>query len=276
MKTWALIADTWREAFARFTFLGFAIASTLFLLILAFALTLDIVDGTLAAGRLFGQEFMLPRGGAPIDDVVVRGQAAFAGLLYGLGIFLAVFATGSLVPNLVKRGAVDLYLSRPLGRTHVLFGRFLGGVTLVTANLAYLCGGVFAIVTLKTGVWNPRFLLAGGVILLVFVSLLGLMFLVGVLSGSTPLSMMIPWGLYVVSLPLAAHEHIAAAMDSRLAAQVVHALYWLFPKTAELGRDMVQVVLQRGSVDPLAAFTTAAFGAVCLLIAVLIFERKSY
>lgn len=276
MRTWALVADTWREAFARFTFLGFAIASTLFLLTLAFALNLDIVDGSLAAGSLFGKDFMLPDRGSPIEGVVVQGQAVFAGMLYGLGIFLAVFATGSLVPNLVKRGTVDLYLTRPIGRTHVLLGRFAGGVTLVIANLVYLCGGVFAVISFKTGVWNPRFLLAGAVILLVFVSFLGLMFLVGVLSGSTPLSIMVPYGLYVISLPLAAHDQLAAAMDSRLAAAVVHALYWALPKTAELGRDMVRLVLAEGSLDLVAAATTAAFGAACLLLGVIVFNRKNY
>ncbi len=276
MKTWALIADTWREAFARFTFLGFAIASTLFLLILTFALNLDIVDGALAAGSLFGKEFVFPHHDTPIDQVVVHGQALFAGMLYGLGIFLAVFATGSLVPNLVKRGNVDLYLSRPIGRTHLLLGRYAGGVTLVVANLLYLCGGVFAIISLKTGVWNPRFLLAGAVILLVFLSFLGLMFLIGVLSGSTPLSIMVPYGLYVISLPLGAHERIAAAMDSRWAATLVRGLYWALPKTAELGRDMTRLVVGEGSVGLTAALTTAAFGLVSLLIAVVVFSRKNY
>ncbi len=276
MKTWALIADTWREAFARFTFLGFAIASTLFLLTLAFALNLDIVDGGLAAGSLFGKEFVLPERGTPIDELVVQGQAVFAGMLYGLGIFLAVFATGSLVPNLVKRGTVDLYLTRPIGRTHVLLGRFAGGVALVSTNLAYLCGGVFLITSWKTGVWNPRFLLAGGVILLVFLAFLGLMFLVGVLTGSTPLSIMVPYALYVISLPLAAHDRLAAAMDSRLAAGVVHVLYWVLPKTAELGRDMFRLVRAEGSLDPIAAATTAAFGAVCLAVGLIVFSRKHY
>lgn len=276
MKTWALVTDTWREAFARFTFLGFAIASTLFLLTLTFALNLDIVDGTLAAGSLFGQEFTLPAGGTAIDELVRRGQASFAAMLYGLGIFLAVFATGSLVPNLVKRGAVDLFLARPLSRVHVLLGRCLGGITLVLANLLYVCGGSYAVIALKTGVWNPNFLLASGVILLVFLSFLGLMCLIGVLTGSTPLSIMVPYAIYVISLPLAAHERIAALVDSRLAVAVVKGLYWVLPKTAELGRDMVRLVLDRGEVNAVAALSTAAFGLVCLALAVLLFGRKSY
>ena len=275
MKVWALVVDTWREALARYTLLGFLIVSSLFLLVLTFALNLDIVDGSLAAGSLFGKAFDL-HGDTPIETVVTTGESAFAAMLYGLGIFLAIFATGSQVPNLVHRGTVDLYLSRPVARTTLLLGRFAGAVTLVLANLAFLCGGVFIIISLKTGVWNARFLLAGGMIALVFLSYLGFMYLVGVLSGSTPLSIMLPYAIYIIAMPLMAHQHIAAAMDSRLAATVVHGLYWLLPKSAELGRDVVQVVMGKGEPSLVAMGTTLAFGAGCLAAALAIFQRKSY
>jgi ABC-2 type transport system permease protein len=276
VRTWALIVDTWREALARYTLLGFAVVSALFLLTLTFALNLDIVDGSLAAGTLFGKAFELHHGARPIDTVVVTGQSVFAGMLYVLGIFLAVFATGSQVPNLQRRGTVDLYVTRPITRTHLLLGRYLGAVTLVTANLLLLCGGVFVIIYLKTKVWNPRFLLATGLILVVFLSFLGFMYLVGVLSSSTPLSIMLPYALYMVSVPLAAHDQIAAAMDSRFWANVVHGLYWVLPKTAEVGRDLTAYVLGRTTPTLLPLATTAAFGVVCLAAAVVTFNRKNF
>lgn len=276
MRTWALIVDTWREALARYTLLGFAVVSALFLLTLTFALNLDIVDGSLAAGTLFGKALEFHHGTRAVDTVVVTGQSVFAGMLYILGIFLAVFATGSQVPNLQRRGTVDLYVSRPITRTHLLLGRFLGAATLVTANLLLLCGGVFVIISLKTKIWNPRFLLATGLILVVFLSYLGFMYLVGVLSSSTPLSIMLPYALYMVSLPLAAHDHIAAAMDSRFWANVVHGLYWVLPKTAEVGRDLTAYVLGRTTPALLPLATTAAFGLVCLAAAVVTFNRKNF
>ncbi len=276
MKTWALVVDTWREALARYTLLGFLAVSSLFLLILAFALNLDIVDGALAAGTLFGKSFDLAGRSPSIDTVVVTGQSVFAGILYVLGVFLSVFATGSQVPNLQHRGTVDLYVTRPLGRTHLLVGRFVGAATLVTANLLFLCGGVFVVISLKTRVWNPRFLAASGLILVVFLSYLGFMYLIGVLTSSTSLSIMLSYALYVLSLPLAAHDRLAAAMDSRLAAGAVNVLYWVFPKTAEIGRDLTMYVLGKATpaLVPLAA--TAAFGAVCLALAIVAFNRKNF
>ncbi len=276
MKTWALIVDTWREALARYTLLGFALVSALFLLVLTFALNLDIVDGSLAAGTLFGKALELHGRAPAIDTVVVTGQSVFAGMLYVLGVFLAVFATGSQVPNLQRRGTVDLYVTRPITRTHLLLGRFLGAITLVTANLVFLCGGVFLIISLKTRVWNPRFLTAAGLILVVFLSYLGFMYLVGVLSSSTPLAIMLPYALYMISLPLTAHNQIAAAMDSRLAATVVHTLYWVLPKTAEVGRDLTGYVLGKSTPALVPLATTGAFGAVCLTAALVFFNRKNF
>ncbi len=276
MKTWALIVDTWREALARYTLLGFALVSALFLLVLTFAVNLDIVDGSLAAGTLFGRALELHGRSPAIDTVVVTGQSVFAGMLYVLGVFLAVFATGSQMPNLQRRGTVDLYVTRPITRTHLLLGRFVGAVTLVTVNLLFLCGGVFLIISLKTRVWNPRFLAAAGLILVVFLSYLGFMYLVGALFSSTPLSIMLPYALYMVSIPLAAHDRIAAAMDSRFAAGVVHSLYWVLPKTAEIGRDITGYVLGRTTPELLPLATTAAFGAVCLAGALVFFNRKSF
>lgn len=276
MRAWALMVDTWREALASFTLLGFLVVSVLFQLVLVFALNLDIVDGGLAAVSLFGKAMPM-HGKAPgIEQVVESGQAAFAAMLYALGIFLAVFATGSQVPHLLRRGTVDLYLSRPTSRTSILLGRFLGAVTLVAANFAYLCGGVFLIVSLKTGVWNPRFFTAAGLILTVFLSFLGFMYLIGVLSASTPLSIMLPYAIYLISMPLAAHDRIAAAMDSRLAADVVHGLYWILPKSAEIGSLVVQLVLGRGELALAPILATVAFGLASLLAAILIFRRKSF
>jgi ABC-2 type transport system permease protein len=276
VRTWALIVDTWREALARYTLLGFALVSALFLLTLTFALNLDIVDGSLAAGTLFGKALEFHHRTRAIETVVVTGQSVFAAMLYILGVFLAVFATGSQVPNLQRRGTVDLYMTRPITRTHLLLGRYLGAVTLVTVNLLVLCGGVFVIISVKTKVWNPRFILATGLILVVFLSYLGFMYLVGVLSSSTPLSIMLPYALYMVSMPLAAHDQIAAAMDSRFWANVVHGLYWILPKTAEVGRDLTAYVLGRTTPTLLPLATTAAFGAVCLAAAVVTFNRKNF
>ena len=53
--TWALIRDTFREAFARKIFWGLFGLSTVMILFFLFLLKIDIVEGAMATVSLFGR-----------------------------------------------------------------------------------------------------------------------------------------------------------------------------------------------------------------------------
>ena len=109
MRAWAAsVEEVFREASARWTLLAYFTLSTLFILIFALAVNLDIVDGALAGAKLFGKE--LDIGGEKIDmDRLVLGfETGFSGFLFGLGTFLALFATAHLGPRL-REGNDRLY-----------------------------------------------------------------------------------------------------------------------------------------------------------------------
>ena len=53
---YANIEDVWREAAARWTLVAYFLLSSMFILIFAFAINLDIVDGALAGAKLFGKQ----------------------------------------------------------------------------------------------------------------------------------------------------------------------------------------------------------------------------
>ena len=284
MKAFAAsVEDVFREAAARWTLMAYFVLSSLFILIFAFAVNLDIVDGALAGARLFGRDVQM--GGRPVDlDKLVLGfESGFSAFLYLVGTFLAVFATAHLVPRLQEKGTVDLYLSRPVGRIPLLLSRYAAGLILAASNLVYLLGAIWAIVIWKTHVVHPRFLLGGTVILLGIATLLAFAFLVGVVTSSTGVSIMTTYGLFFFSALLTGHDRIAAALSKEWQATVVHALYWIFPKTADLGRAVVALVAA-GQGPPefsrnlsSAPFTTtAAFGLTCLLLASWLFRRKDF
>jgi len=52
---WSNIEDVWREAAARWTLVAYFFLSTIFIIIFASAINLDIVDGALAGAKLFGK-----------------------------------------------------------------------------------------------------------------------------------------------------------------------------------------------------------------------------
>jgi ABC-2 type transport system permease protein len=280
----ANIEDVFREAAARWTLLAYFALSSMFILIFALSVNLDIANGALAGAKLFGKQLPMHGETVDLDKLVGAFESVFSGLLYPLATFLAVFATAHLVPRLQEKGTIDLYLSRPLARVPLLLSRYLAGLLLSAANLVYLIGSIWAIVIWKTHVVHPRFLLAGTIILFTIAVLLASAFLIGVVTSSTTVSIMSTYAIFLFSAALAAHDQIAAVLSSQWSANLVHTLYWVFPKTTELGKAVVALVSPAGEMprelrDSLTMspfLTTGAFGAACLGLASWLFSRKDF
>lgn len=279
----ASVEEVFREAAARWTLIAYFALSTLFILLFAFAVNLDIVDGALAGAKLFGEEIDMAGSRVDLDQLVLGFESGFSAFLYLIGIFLAVFATAHLVPRLQEKGTIDLYLSRPVGRVRFLLSRYAAGMALAAANVVYLVGTIWVIVIAKTGVVHPRFLLAATVILLVIAVLMAFSFLIGVVTSSTGVSIMTTYGVFFFSAALVSHTQIAAAVSKEWQAKLVDTLYWIFPKTAELGQAVVALVRGADAAPRLAKvltlapfLTTAAFGAGCLALAAWLFRRKDF
>lgn len=280
----ANIEDVMREAAARWTLVAYFFLSTLFIIIFALALNLDIVDGALAGAKLFGKDMEVgPGDQISIEKLVLGFESGFSVFLYFICTFLAIFATAHLVPRMQEKGTIDLYLSRPVSRVKLLLSRYVAGLILAGSNVIYLMGSIWIIVAWKTHVFHPRFLLGGTIIFLIIAVLLAFAFLIGVVTSSTAVSIMTSYGVFFFGLMLAAHDKIAAAVSKQWQATLIETLYWIFPKSAELGQaviafvggdEMPERVLR--VLTPAPFLSTAAFGVVCLVLASWLFTRKEF
>ncbi len=279
----ANIEDVMREAAARWTLLAYFFLSTIFIIIFAFAINLDIVDGALAGAKLFGKEVEVDNNPISIEKLVLGFETGFSGFLYVMCTFLAIFATAHLVPRMQEKGTIDLYLSRPVSRVNLLLSRYIAGLILAASNVIYLMFSVWAIVAWKTGVMHGRFLLAGAIIMLAIATLLAFAFLVGVFTSSTAVSIMTTYGIFLFSAALVGHENYAAAVSKEWQAWLINGMYWVFPKTAELAQAVVAFVggaelpeRMTQVLTPAPFLTTAAFGIACLALASWLFTRKEF
>jgi len=275
-KLLAVVDGTIRESMAKYTFLAFMLMSTLILLIITFAVNLDVVDGALATARLFGQDIHLGGQTIAIDQLVTGIQATLAGLLFGVGLFLSIFATANLVPVMLEKGYVDLLLSKPLSRPALFVGRYLGALSVVGINLFYLVVGVWLVLGLKTGIWKSGVLTAGLIILLTYGVLLGFMMMVGVVTRSSSITIMLSYFLFPVTFLLAFRSNLTVMLTNRALIYALDGLYWMLPKISEVATIMGLVAAGKpaGSLAPL--LTSALFGAGCLALGTLYFTRKDY
>lgn len=236
---YGLLYLTFRELWAKKIVLGLFVISSLVLLVITFALNLNVVEGSLEGLRLFGQETQTP-GETPQDApqmslsrVVVAVEAVVAGAAYWVGILLALFASSSLFSDLQAPGRVELLLSKPVSRWQVVIGHVIGVWSAIAVLILYLMGGTWLIMSIKSGVWNPQFLLS----ILIVIGMFGVMYaavmLMGVWTKSTALALIVSYGLIFVSLVLAGANEIAPLLGP-VGTPVFWSLYHILPNFTEV------------------------------------------
>ena len=276
-----LVLITFRELWARKIVLGLFIVSSLVLLAVTFALNLDVVEGSLAGIRLFGQEAAPEDMGgedAPpltLSRVVVAVESVVAGVAYWIGILLALFASASLFPDLQSDGRVELLLSKPIGRLNVLLGHMLGVWSAIGILAVYLLGGVWVIMSLKTGVWNPRFLLSLLLVVGMFAVMYAAVMLMGVWTESTALGLIVSYGLIFVSMVLAAADQIGPTLGP-VGSPVFWGLYHALPNFTEV-TQIVSTLAEGETVSSWYPFVSSLlFGGAAYAVTGYWFVRRDF
>ena len=272
IATTALVRDTFREAFARKIFWGLFGLSTVMILFFLFLLRIDLVEGGLAAVSAFG------RINATRDvDKLVRGvYGGIAAFLYSWGMFLAVFASAGLIPSVLEPGRIELLLSKPVSRTHILLGRYLGNVLVVSCNIIYLVLGVWIILGVKTGIWSPLFLVSIATTIFAFAVLLSVVILIGVLFESAALATMVAAALMIMSIILAQTNIMLRLLSSEWSRQIWRTLYYVLPKIYDLGGMTLNAIQSRSFDGFMPIWTSALFAVVVLGCSLLIFARRDF
>lgn len=273
MKFLSVVQLTFRESLAKKTFIAFLIISTIINLLFLLALNLDIVDGMQSSITIFGEQTDQI---INLEQIIYGVEGFIAIMLFTVGLFMALFATSGLIPTLLQPGFIDLFISKPISRLEILAGRYLGAIAIVAFNIFYLVIGTWLIMSIKTGIWNVGFLLGGALIVLTFAILFALMTLLGIVSKSGPLSLMITYLLLFFSPLLKQRDHIYALLSSKIYGQIIDGLYYVLPKTSELGAITQKLTrgLEVNSWMPL--WTSVAFGILIFSLSAYTFQRKNF
>ena len=141
-----------------------------------------------------------------VEKQLVNDFGAWVALLVGVVI------TAGFIPNMLQKGMLDLYISKPIGRSRLLVYKYIGGLTFVALLVGATAAGVWLVLGLRTGVWAPGLLLVAPVLVAYFAVLYAVSTAVAVLTRSgllailaTALAWAVCWGGGVL------HEQVAAA-----------------------------------------------------------------
>ncbi len=271
MKLRAIIGYTFREGLARKTIIGFAAISTFFLLI-GVAVAIFAPD-TINMGPKGQQQAV---NFSNTHQIVGQLQAMLTGFITFIALLLAVFATASILPRTMEKGAIDLLLSKPVGRGTILLGTTLGAILIVAANIAYYIGGMWIISGIRTGYWNWGFLGAVLPITFMFLVLYSIMMVLSIASRSSALSMIIVYVyVFLVSPILENRAAIAQLAGNDTIKTVLDFFYYPLPKPDAISEIGTAMVLHMSfSWEPV--WTSALFACAMFGLGYWMFSKKDF
>ncbi len=120
-----------------------------------------------------------------------------SGLIFSLSMLLFLGASANYFPAMLESGAIDIVLAKPLARWQVFLGKYLGGLALFTVAVAGANMLLFVGLGVRTGIWHPSLFLVMPAQILAAATLFGLIVLLGVLSRSGTLCMVVGYIYYL-------------------------------------------------------------------------------
>lgn len=272
-----LTQQTIQEAFARKVFVAFFLISSIVLIGFLVAFLSFSTDSFLGPIN----EMIKNSKGKIVHDamtLLVNGiKTTIAMPLFVLGLFLSVFSVSSFVPNMLEKGHVDVILSKPVSRAQVLTGKFFGGILVVLFNVAYLIIGIWLLLGFKFDVWDTQFLYSIFSITFAFAVLYSLIILIGVLSQSPVLSMMVCYFIFIIISPLlSAREQIFEFIHNGFIKGILDVLYYIIPQTSELSQLTSKLVRGENITSMSTLYVSSVFTILTFGLSIFIFRKKDY
>ena len=121
---------------------------------------------------------------------------------------LALVSTTSIYPDFLAGGAIDIVLSKPIGRLKLFIFKYIASLLFVILQVAVFCAGIFLCVGLRLGEWNPKIFLAIPIITIFFSYLFSFNVLTGIVTRSSLTALMLTILFWFSIAGLATAENI--------------------------------------------------------------------
>jgi hypothetical protein len=134
------------------------------------------------------------RTAVPLSAIGATPGSIYKLLFVNLGIqlwlawgatILALVSTAGVIPDFVSGGAIDLTLSKPIGRVRLFLTKYAASLLFVALQVSVFCLGAFLVIGLRGGSWEPGLFIAVPIMIVFFSYLYSVCALVGLLTRST-------------------------------------------------------------------------------------------
>lgn len=106
-------------------------------------------------------------------------------------MILALISSASLFPDFLSGGAIELVLSKPMGRFRLFLTKYATGLLFTAIQVGVFTLGCFMLLGVRGGSWEPRMFLAVPIVVGMYSFLFCMCVLLGILTRSTIASLLL-------------------------------------------------------------------------------------
>ena len=239
MQFWALIVDSFRESCDRKIF---RVMLVIEMLVAAAMFCVGFEPGKITI--LFGvwgieTNHFTALAGLRQDLIASIAVHVIMDILFGwIGLTLAIIATAGFFPSLMERGAIDVMLAKPMSRSALFLGKYLGSMVFVLFHAVFFVTLTFFVIGFRWRVWLPGYLLTIPLLVLLFSYIYCVSAWVGVVYRSTVAAVLLSLGAWVffsgIQATADAFEMFPTWKENRLAYNTLGVARWCIPKTQDI------------------------------------------
>jgi len=270
---------TVEEAVRKGTLIFYFIVATIILILLSLGISHPVNEPDMVT--LFGTP--LARTSQPGLNVVEFLLIQLHSLSIFWIIIFGMFGVAGLIPSMLEKGMIDLFLSKPLTRAELLMARALGAVSGIALNLLYFFVGVWLVFGLKVGVWHWAFLSSVIYVIYAFVCFFSVVTIVGLITRSSGFSIMLAFVFSIVSWGLEVRENgLYRLWDNVVYHRLLDALYYLTPQLNAMLGNSTRVIGKLPFIPNTPDFTFMPFvysffsTSLLYFLSVWYFSRRDY
>ena len=253
------------------------ILATIFCMTLIFALNIRIggIDSKVIL-NVFGNSVNHGNSAMPDAEIILGYiQTGIAGAVFFISLFISLFATSGLFPDMLQKGNIDLILSKPLSRQNIFFQRFFGGIALVGLNVIYMIIFSWIILSAKFGIWNFRYLFSALIIMIFFFNIYSFMTLIAILLRNSVISLLLTYFIVFILSPVIGAIARFGILNDSFYKNTVKILHFSLPKVNETVKLLSDIIMAKdftmGSVW-VSLFT----GVVAVGMSLTIFKKSDF
>ena len=114
-------------------------------------------------------------------------------------VFIGVIITAGFIPNMLRKGALDLFIAKPISRIELLIFKYIGGLVFILLMVTVTTLSVWLIIGLRFDFWETNFLAMIPLLTFYFAVLYAISTCVAVLTKNTLVAILVTifaWGLF--------------------------------------------------------------------------------